>query len=581
MKQNLYILLTILCAACLTACDTSEALDPGFHADGDGGQVITVQIPEYPTAGTRAAGDKTAWLEGDVIYIGLVCWDDAAAIILQTAHIAQRTADGGWEFNKPLTVSPAASSFGIYAYYTSGTLPGEAIMGDLLQSTTGSLADNTTVTLNPFQHRYSRITFTGLNEGDKIEFKGNGWWHSKLDDNYERGAVLLASITADATKNAVLYAEIYASDANYPCTYEFRILPGGIEADATGWYTFDPGEPNEGTNHYFNRTYTIDCERLRAEGGNTPGSMEEEEKTPRTRFLDWAQSDRWKTEDFTLTGDIDLTGVDFEPIGTSFPYFTKTFDGGGHTISGLTVETSSYGGLFFYIVTGGTVRNLTVEGNITGDFYTGGIAGRSDGIISGCTFSGTATGSSHGGGIAGTNKGLIAGCRVTQSTITGAIYAGGITGYNSNGEDGIIACLADGVTLECTGTGIVHLGGITGNCFSPITACVTAPVSMTSSGYPINAGGIAGGYSFQATGPATACYWQTGSGYSKAIASDTFEQEPNCTGFAAGEFDAAYVDVLNAAITAYNTGQTDEAKKCKHRWKVSETAGGVPGLVTD
>jgi len=591
MKKNLYIVLAVLCAACLgfSACD-SEALDPGFHADGDGGQVITVQIPEYPTTRMEpGTGTLPAqWEEGDVIYIQLVCYGSGGVIIQQTTHIAQRTADGEWEFNKPLTVPPATNEFVIFAWYTSGALPGTTITGDLLRSYTNGYPRNTDITLSAFDHYHSRITFTGLDEGDEIEFKGDGWWHSKLDDNYMRqSGGTPASLTADATKNAVLYALIYASDAIITRTYEFRIKPGGSVTDATGYFTFDPGEPNP-NDTYWNRTYTIDCGPLRAEGGNTPGKMQAEEE--KERFLAWAQSDRWKTEDFTLECNIDLTGVqDFEPIGPSnINYFERTFDGGGYTISGLTVDKQedSFVGLFGYIGSGqttGTVRNLTVKGNITGNDYVGGIAGLNNGIISGCNFTGTVT-ANHtnaacAGGIAGgTTSGTITGCHVWGSTITGAGYVGGITGDLGSSSPGVIACLVTDTEIGGTPGGNPYFGGIAGDSGSRLVACVSA-AKTTLAGAGV--GSITG--ENYGTGTLSACYWQMGNGFDRAIGYDwntTTPQEDNCTGFAAGTFTAEYVGALNAAIEAYNAGQTDDALECKHRWKVSETAGGLPGLET-
>jgi len=593
MKKNLYIVLAVLCAACLgfSACDSaSEELGTGASPDG---QVITVQIPEYPTAGTRAAGDKTQWEEGDVIYIELGCNDNNEGIIQQTTHIAQRTADGGWEFNKPLTVTPAAYDFDILAYYISGAKPGEVITGDLLRSYTNGYPGNTTVTLNPFYHYYSRITFTGLKKGDEIEFKGNGWWHSLLNNDYTLAITNTpAPITADANRNAVLYAWIEPSDANITRTYEFRIKPDGSVTDATGYFTFDPGESDPGT-IYFNRTYTIDCGPLRAEGGNTPGSMEEAEEkaamaAERTRFLAWAQSDRWKREDFTLRRDIDLTGVEFEPIGTSSNYFAKTFDGGGYTISGLTVDkpADSYIGLFSYIGTGqttGTVRNLTVKGSVTGNDRVGGIAGWNNGTISGCTFTGKVTAKhtndAYAGGIAGyTLNSTITGCHVWGSTITGAGFVGGITGYLESGNTGVIACLVTDTEIEGTpGPDYAYFGGIAGRSNSRLVACVSAAKTTLKGTY---VGSITGRNGSTAT--LSACYWQMGNGFDRAIGEDrntTNPQGDNCTGFAAGTFTAEYVGALNAAIEAYNAGQGIDARKCQQRWKEA-AAGGLPGLET-
>ena len=221
------------------------------------------------------------------------------------------------------------------------------------------------------------------------------------------------------------------------------------------------------------------------------------------RFLAWATgtgAGSWEEEDFTLQCDINLQGVDFEPIGSvSVGPFNKTFDGRGHTISGLVINKPADNaiGLFGFINTISTIRNLTVVGNVTGQNAVGGITGLNDGTITGCTFRGTVTASGDDvGGIAAFNNGLIAGCRVTHSTLTSSSRTGGIAGYNNTNASGIIACLADDVTLETTFAGQVHLGGIAGYNMAPLTACVSASITLTAPNVTdptdIYAGDIAG-----------------------------------------------------------------------------------------
>ncbi len=132
-----------------------------------------------------------------------------------------------------------------------------------------------------------------------------------------------------------------------------------------------------------------------------------------------------------LTADISLRGVDFEPIAS----FSGTFNGGGHTISGLTLTDSlSPAGLFLTLERGAFVHALKVEGQVapggTKEFV-GGIAGRSYGTIEECSFFGVVKGESAVGGIAGRNEegGLIANCTASGS-ISANRYTGGIAGYN-------------------------------------------------------------------------------------------------------------------------------------------------------
>lgn len=133
----------------------------------------------------------------------------------------------------------------------------------------------------------------------------------------------------------------------------------------------------------------------------------------------------------TLTADITLSG-EFTPI----PTFGGTFDGAGHTISGLRITgDGSYTGLFRYIQRGGLVKNLNVKGTIspTGSgSYAGGIAGSNSGNITGCSFEGTLKGTDHIGSIAGINEksGLITGC-TASGAVSGSHFTGGIAGSSS------------------------------------------------------------------------------------------------------------------------------------------------------
>lgn len=132
-----------------------------------------------------------------------------------------------------------------------------------------------------------------------------------------------------------------------------------------------------------------------------------------------------------LTADISLRGVDFEPIAS----FSGTFNGGGHTISGLTLTDSlSPAGLFLTLERGAFVHALKVEGQVapggTKEFV-GGIVGRNYGTIEECSFFGVVKGESAVGGIVGRNEagGLVANCTVSGS-VSANRYTGGIAGYN-------------------------------------------------------------------------------------------------------------------------------------------------------
>ena len=141
----------------------------------------------------------------------------------------------------------------------------------------------------------------------------------------------------------------------------------------------------------------------------------------------------------SLEKDIDLSGIMFQSV----PIFSGSFDGKGHTISGLSITSDgSMQGLFRYLTATATVQNLSVSGEINpggSRNEIGAIAGRNEGQIRNCSFSGNLSGSDYIGGIAGTNAviGIIENCRV-NGDIHGDHFVGGIAGQNS------------GVIRDCT-----------------------------------------------------------------------------------------------------------------------------------
>ena len=189
----------------------------------------------------------------------------------------------------------------------------------------------------------------------------------------------------------------------------------------------------------------------------------------------------------TLDKNIDLTGKEWTPIGTSSSSYTGTFDGGGHTITGLTVTGSDqYAGLFGYIDKVGTVKNVVLEDvQITSDNssgYAGGVAGDSWGTIENCSVSGSVSGTTFAGGVVGSQwGGSITGCN-SSATVKGVIFAGGIAGETNSGAS-LTGCYATGdVTVENDGTNNSHAGGVVGyNGGGTLTACY-ATGSVTGSG---------------------------------------------------------------------------------------------------
>ena len=149
-------------------------------------------------------------------------------------------------------------------------------------------------------------------------------------------------------------------------------------------------------------------------------------------FADHCHLDTWSVnKEILLKQDIDLSGASFETV----PVFAGTFDGQGHTISGFRPKDQGYiVGLFRYIEEGGTVRNLSLKGNIAAENEKeciGSICGINYGTIKNCTFQGIVSGQNTVGGITGINEtsGNISGCTV-NGHITGYYSTGGIAGFN-------------------------------------------------------------------------------------------------------------------------------------------------------
>ena len=216
----------------------------------------------------------------------------------------------------------------------------------------------------------------------------------------------------------------------------------------------------------------------------------------------------------TLDKDIDLTGKEWTPIGTGYSNkYTGTFDGGGHTIKGLTVTTNDqFVGLFGSIGYAGTVKNVMMEDvQITSNRssgFAGGVAGYSDGTIENCSVSGSVSGTVYVGGVVGTQiDGSITGCS-SSATVKGTVDVGGVVGQ-TNESATLTACYATGnVTIEIAPKKNIAGGGLVGmNAGSSLLACyATGNVTSTgsSTGY-VHIGGFLGD-NYNTT--VTAGYWK-------------------------------------------------------------------------
>ena len=227
---------------------------------------------------------------------------------------------------------------------------------------------------------------------------------------------------------------------------------------------------------------------------------------------------------YKLIEDIDMSKIEiWNPIGSETERFTGEFDGNGHTISNMTINTwtgnghvSSYIGLFSSLYNC-KIKNLNIEsvdievlnnhvGSLAGaaenseikncssdgivygvgdaGSYIGGIVGtNTNGTISGCRFRGRVDGENYAGGITSTNTGTIINCSTHgrgDNEYIAAYYPGGIVGsnsgtisccYNENeiwgnhyyggcGAGGIVGNNTNGKIEFCYNTGYVHFATV-------------------------------------------------------------------------------------------------------------------------
>lgn len=346
-----------------------------------------------------------------------------------------------------------------------------------------------------FTHRTARVTvvLTDYTEGlASVRLTGlstEGGNPAEIAPYYDKGGDTYTALVAPQT--VATGTAFIACTFNNGKTFAYR-MQGAADWQAGKEYTYtvslaaaeDPGYTIEGDG-----SYTV---------------------TTADGLLAWNEAvQKDMTLNCTLADNIDLTGIDWTPIGTSFGNsYTGTFDGNGKTITGLTVTGSDrYTGLFGFIK--GTVKNVVLEGvQITSDNssgYAGGVAGYSfEGNIENCSVSGSVSGSDVGGVVGYQQGGSITGCS-SSATVKGEAYVGGVVGVTNNGAI-LTACYATGdVTVENDGTSNAWAGGVVGsNAYSTVIACYAADnVSGTGSG-TIHVGGVTG-ENFDGT--LTACYW--------------------------------------------------------------------------
>ena len=453
--------------------------------------------------------------------------------------------DGSAEAETPLYWSDRDEDHTVTAWYpaTDGTLD----LGDQSQSlayllgATGTGDYQTPVTLN-FTHQLAKVRVTPTD--DALDQVQSLQLYAHTQCTYEKGTVVQGSQEGWIEMKKCEYTEngtpVTCWEANVVPDYkitklmangtEERTLSSGITPVAGKFYNItlnkDKGYTDDGQGNY---TVTT------AEGLKNIAKLVNEE---------------WKLDiNITLTDDIDLKGIDWTPIGKDYnQQYTGTFDGGGHTITGLAVTGSDqYAGLFGRIGEDGTVKNVTLENvQITSDNssgYVGGVAGWSYGTIENCSVSGS--GSGAGGVVDYQFGGSITGCS-SSATVKGVTIAGGIAGTTNSGAS-MTGCYATGSVSVANNTkNVAYAGGVVGyNGFSTLTACyATGSVSGSGSGSgTIYVGGVTGSND---SSTLTACYHANG----------TVSSPDGTTGGVAGRnYKAIYDPVITACYWGDN-GQT-------------------------
>ena len=522
MKTRFFALAAL--ALLLGACTQDEA---GFLPEGAEGTPIVFTATGLNPAATATVGTR-APVDGN--------WTGVQSVavmmdgMVKTYNVTPSTADPTsatltstdpyyWTNHKDITVTA-------WWPYTAGETTPPAVKVKANQSAQkdfeGSdliVADGQTVTYGSptlrFTHRTARVTvvLTDYTEGlASVQLTGL----STEGDNpdiivpYDKGSNTYTAIVAPQS--------VAAGTAFITCTFTngkvfVYKMKNAIDWQAGGEYTYTvslAAAKDLGYTIESNGSYTVT---------SADGLMNVAE------LVNGGKSDI----NITLDKDIDLTGKEWTPIGTGYDNaYTGTFDGGGHTITGLTVTTNDqYAGLFGYLGKFGkfcTVKNVVMDGiQITCNHRlgsAGGVAGYSRAVtIENCSVSGSVSGTMRAGGVVGgQNGGSITGCS-SSATVKGTLNVGGVAGETNSGAT-MAACYATGnVTIEIDPINNTLGGGLVGfNARGRVLACY-ATGSVTSTGSStgnVYIGGFLGGnYTTVIAG-----YWKNnheqGIGYKKA-----------------------------------------------------------------
>ena len=554
MRHRLFIPAATALLFALAACTQDELADGSrlskeeypivIHATG-----LSVEATPQAAPSTRASVDgdwqgvtSVALKIGDAVKEYTVTATDADGY--KSATLSRKNAPYYWTSRDPITVSAwwPLDDTDITQMPVVKVAEDQSILADF-QKSDFIAAENRKVEFNnptlEFTHRTARVA---------IELKpGTGF------TSVDGATVSLVSLSADNGNPTAI--KTYNASGN---TYEALTAPQTVAAGKPfvrvelggGTFYFRPQNDVvlEAGNRY---TYTVKVNATGltlegctigdwADGGGESGEAEDlgysiqNDDSYTVYNADGLMNvaelvNGGKTDiNITLDKNIDLTGKGWTPIGTDYDNaYTGTFDGGGHTITGLTVTTNDeYAGLFGYLGNfnngAATVKNVVMDGiQITCNHrlgYAGGVAGFSWGTIENCSVSGSISGTVSVGGVVGVQRDHpITGCS-SSATVKGTINVGGVAGQTIFGAT-LTACYATGnVIIEIDRTQNISGGGLVGfnDGISLLSCYATGNVTSTgsSTGY-VHIGGFLGDNYITVT----ACYWKNnheqGIGYNR------------------------------------------------------------------
>ena len=502
-RTNIHIFAAIALLFALAACTQDEA---GFLPEGAEGTPIVFTATGLNPAATATAGTRAP---ADGNWTGV----QSVAVLMdgtvKTYNVTPSTADPTsatltstdpyyWTNHNDITVTA-------WWPYTAGETTPPAVKVKANQSAqkdfeTSDLivADGQTVTYGSptlrFTHRTARVTIvlTDYTEGlASVRLTGLSTENGNPDKitPYGKGSNTYTAIVAPQS--------VAAGTAFITCTFTNGKTFVYKMKNATDWQA--GGE----------YTYTVSLATARGYIIEDDGSYTVYNADGLMNIAELVNGG--KTDiNITLDKNIDLTGKAWTPIGTDYDNSYKgTFDGGGHTITGLTFTTNDeFAGLFGWLNRAGTVKNVVMEGvQITSNqIYggsIGGVVGSSWGTIENCSVSGNVSGTVYVGGVVGVQiGGSITGCS-SSATVKGTVDVGGVAGQTNssatltacyatgnviiemdtkkniaggslvgmNAGSSLLACYATGnVTSTGSSTGYMHIGGFLGNNYTTVTA---------------------------------------------------------------------------------------------------------------